>query len=639
MQYNKYTDMAKIYLNRILNKFAWTGHNYRVLMSGLIADNAQRIHNSVLQVDHKILENQMKKVRVKEQALNLPRLSDVIKPQSQWTRKGADRGKLITDNLKDKLSKDLRTILDKPEYMRQRGKLTGTLKNQALLDMRETMKETFRNYTKVDPTIGIPKNIKAIVSTELRSVVNQTKQEYNQKLLQANPDIVIMKKWIHNGNVWGSNDYKARKHHRDLHGDEVAYADNFILWNKKAGTRYSVPYPHYETLPPEEVINCNCETQYRARKISKKIEKSIVEKAWQLKSGKWHDYDDSGKVVEVSAPTGEKKTSESSPSKLKTKQNESKKVSVLDLKPEERKEKTLTAEEKQKVIKSEQFKSWFGDWENNSEGASKVVNKDNEPQENYHISKVADKDGNPITVYHGTATGGYEEFSKDHIAKDSLYGAGFYFTEDKEIADEYRQKDKDKAELEKNKEKTYEVFLNIKKPFDVDNGRINGSELPKEVREKLTNELWRSAYNNTKGMIEAYAEQLKKFEDIPENKEKINSIIDNIKFYEKDARISKYHLDHPEEEKFSYIQISEDRNETNEILKKSGYDGLTHIGGKNIGIKSHRVWISFEPEQIKATTSEKFDRENKNIYKSEDIKNITRKVLKDILNNLNLKKT
>lgn len=262
--------MAKIHLDRIKEKYGWKGHNYRVLMSAIIADNAQRVHNSVAQVDHKILENQMKKITTKEKKLNLPRLSDVIKPQSQWTRKGADRGKLITDNLKDKLSKNLRTILDKPEYMRQRGRLTGTLKDQALLDLRETMKQTFKNYTKVDPTIGIPKNIKAIVSTELRSVVNQTKDEYNRKLLQANPDIVIMKKWIHNGNVWGSKDYIPRRYHKQLHGETIPYADNFKIKDEKTKKIYHVPYPHYETLPPEQVINCNCELQTIVRRLPKK---------------------------------------------------------------------------------------------------------------------------------------------------------------------------------------------------------------------------------------------------------------------------------------------------------------------------------------------------------------------------------
>jgi len=261
--------MAKIHLDRIKEKYGWTGHNYRVLMSGIIADNAQRVHNSIAQVDHKILENQIKKIKVTEQKLNLPRLTDVLKPQSQWARKGADRGKLITDTLKNRLSRDLRTVFDKPEYMRTRGRLTGTLKNQALIDMRVAMKKTFREYTKVDPTIGIPKNIKAIVSTELRSVVNQTKDEYNRKLLQANPDIVILKKWIHNGNVWGSKDYVPRRYHKQLHGETIPFAENFAIKDEKKNITYHVPYPHYETLPPEQIINCNCELQTIARKLKK----------------------------------------------------------------------------------------------------------------------------------------------------------------------------------------------------------------------------------------------------------------------------------------------------------------------------------------------------------------------------------
>jgi len=283
--------MAKIHLDRVTEKYGWKTHNYRVLMSGIIADNAQRIHNSVSQMDHSFLTDIARKLSGTEQAINIPRLSDVLKPQSQWTRKGADRGKLITDSLKDKLSQDLRTVLDKPEYMRRRGKLTGTLKNQALLDMRETMTRTFRNYTKVDPSIGIPKNIKAIVSTELRSVVNQTKQEFNRKLLAENPDLIMVKKWIHNGNVWGSKSYKARKHHQDLHGHEVAYADNFILWNKKAGTHYNVPYPHYETLPPEEVINCVIgETRVSFLDIKKILRRNYQGEIFSIKTEHGFDF-------------------------------------------------------------------------------------------------------------------------------------------------------------------------------------------------------------------------------------------------------------------------------------------------------------------------------------------------------------
>ena len=41
-------------------------------------------------------------------------------------------------------------------------------------------------------------------------------------------------------------------------------------------------------------------------------------------------------------------------------------------------------------IKSDNFKNWFGDWENNPSKASKVVNED----------------GTPKVVYHGTDKGG-----------------------------------------------------------------------------------------------------------------------------------------------------------------------------------------------------------------------------------------
>ena len=39
-------------------------------------------------------------------------------------------------------------------------------------------------------------------------------------------------------------------------------------------------------------------------------------------------------------------------------------------------------------------------------------------------------------------------------------------------------------------------------------------------------------------------------------------------------------------------------------IKSKGYDGITHTGGWNIGTKDHKVWITFEPEQVKSTLNE-----------------------------------
>jgi len=85
--------------------------------------------------------------------------------------------------------------------------------------------------------------------------------------------------------------------------------------------------------------------------------------------------------------------------------------------------------EKKDKVQSDNFKNWFGDWENNPDQASKVVNKFDIPEEQ-----------KPIVVYHGTARGGFTEFSKNK-SQGGIYGSGFYFTEDEGIAKEYTKKD------------------------------------------------------------------------------------------------------------------------------------------------------------------------------------------------------
>jgi hypothetical protein len=78
--------------------------------------------------------------------------------------------------------------------------------------------------------------------------------------------------------------------------------------------------------------------------------------------------------------------------------------------------------------KSEKFKEWFGDWENDPENASKVVDENGEPSEKRPFSAVTDEDGNPIIVYHGT-THEFNEFNRDHANIENHMGAGFYFSD------------------------------------------------------------------------------------------------------------------------------------------------------------------------------------------------------------------
>lgn len=57
---------------------------------------------------------------------------------------------------------------------------------------------------------------------------------------------------------------------------------------------------------------------------------------------------------------------------------------------------------------------------------------------------------------------------------------------------------------------------------------------------------------------------------------------------------------------------------TSQFFQAMGYDGLTHIGGGRMGGgHKHRVWIAFQPEQVKATDNQgTFDQSTGNIYES-----------------------
>lgn len=60
-------------------------------------------------------------------------------------------------------------------------------------------------------------------------------------------------------------------------------------------------------------------------------------------------------------------------------------------------------------VHSQEFKNWFGDWQNNSENASKVVNAD----------------GTPKIMYHGSPNS-FTVFDKKKAKASGLYGKGLY---------------------------------------------------------------------------------------------------------------------------------------------------------------------------------------------------------------------
>lgn len=115
-------------------------------------------------------------------------------------------------------------------------------------------------------------------------------------------------------------------------------------------------------------------------------------------------------------------------------------------------------------IKSENFKKWFGDWENDPKSASKVV----------------DAEGKPLLMYHGSP----EKFTIFDSEFMSLHGSskgyGFYFSPDKNMAQWYGD--------------LMQVYLDIKNPLSQDKLRITRSQMKKLILdvEKNIAEKWGS---------------------------------------------------------------------------------------------------------------------------------------------------
>ena len=94
------------------------------------------------------------------------------------------------------------------------------------------------------------------------------------------------------------------------------------------------------------------------------------------------------------------------------------------------------------IVRTPNFKRWFGDWENDPANASKVL----------------DENGEPLVVYHGTPNGSFNTFRVTGEGGSSNTGA--WFTENRNMAQTYTR-NAPAARI-------YAVFLNIRNPYTLD---------------------------------------------------------------------------------------------------------------------------------------------------------------------------
>lgn len=266
--------MAKIHLDRLRRRHNLTGKAYEKHMQVILANNMESIAKATARISNDNYARARKKIRKKEQRFVLPDVSEALPKRSVFVSKSVERGELITDELKSKLDKDLRSVLSdlrgrkQPVFIIRRGAKAGRITNEAIDAFEKRIRTTFSSYTRKDPRYGVPSNIHTIAVTEVRSTVNQIKQTYNEKLVDKNPGMVMRKRWIHNKHL----SREPRPHHMQMDGRTIDANKLFSVRRKvkKKGRWVQIGWtkmmrPHDPSAPADQVINCNCDVDYFIR--------------------------------------------------------------------------------------------------------------------------------------------------------------------------------------------------------------------------------------------------------------------------------------------------------------------------------------------------------------------------------------
>lgn len=177
------------------------------------------------------------------------------------------------------------------------------------------------------------------------------------------------------------------------------------------------------------------------------------------------------------------------------------------------------------------------------------------------VTEAAKRAGYTVKAYHGTSANKDFTVFDTYGSRYGLYGIGSYFTEDPEIAQQYTKKGKGKNP------RVYPVFLRPRNTLDMD--------APADIA------AWKKAANT---------------DDIEFDFSKVKTNSDAMRAIEEELAYEEY-------------TAWEGAEFITDTIQGMGYNSLTHIGGKIRGDKEHRVWIMYEPEQIKSAEPITYDEE------------------------------
>jgi hypothetical protein len=270
--------MAKTDLNRLIEKYGQTnitGKRYQELMAQIIARNSRNIMNSIGRISERNMRRQIKNITDAETkrpvTVVFPPYEEILPKKRPMINKSFEKGKKINDTLKSRLTNDLRNSIKGFEIEGKRYR--GRLRPEMIKNFEKQLKQTFQEYTKKDPKFGMPTNIHSIAVTEMRSAVNEMRDDYIKEVLDRNDHLEAWKYWIHNKSL----SKEPRPGHMAMHMKKVRFDELFTVPTyKKTKGRWvrtgtiKMSRPHDPNAPIGEKITCSCELKYTMRVKPKK---------------------------------------------------------------------------------------------------------------------------------------------------------------------------------------------------------------------------------------------------------------------------------------------------------------------------------------------------------------------------------
>lgn len=241
------------------------------------------------------------------------------------------------------------------------------------------------------------------------------------------------------------------------------------------------------------------------------------------------------------------------------------------------------------VTETQQFKRWFGDWQNDPEHASKVVNAD----------------GTPKVVYHGTDAEFWTFDTGRQGTGNDQYGAGFYFATDKDSAERYGNN-------------VFNTYLEIRKPIKISGDESFSFDITPEQAYKIIKYLPNIMSEEDSPLGDYYEEYWESGAD--------DWMIRDLAEKYTDIRSLDYELfrDYPDELHKAIKDVT-------------GYDGV-EVSFKNNGEKFYIAWF---PNQIKSATDNigTFDGSNDDIRYSVNNRVTAKGIAKSIIDEYGATKT